>query len=408
MKNDILQRFLDERLLDLGEDPKRFDDLKVAAERVAESLRENPRQLANSASVLLGGQLADSEPVLELCREAIIKQWPTYRSRFPSDTIQLFRAILLEAIAGVTKDTSNPTYAAIVFYSTHGLLPYLATARENSIFREFLFDLGQQVEAEASRHWIKTSSALSGFQNDDELSEIPSIDTNWLKQALKNAAGPSGKAGANQQWPGSNAEWLEHYGDASAAAISESIGAVLKELLPTIQEQHNAIQTITSILHQGLGDNLRADVLYWKTALFSQARNTSYRELSEDSAVYWMAWDLHCRIPRFHPESVEFFLRETARAAIGDRAAKKKLTLEQFSSAIRSEAEFIGREIQLQIPTGHRLTPLEAVYASVTNALEPDTASSHTGIPPQTAISRDEIAVLLFRDFQVLRLAGDK
>ena len=57
-------------------------------------------------------------------------------------------------------------------------------------------------------------------------------------------------------------------------------------------------------------DNMRAEVLYWKEALFSPSKKVSYRQLSPDGAVYWAAQDLHLRVPRFHPLSIEFFLRE--------------------------------------------------------------------------------------------------
>lgn len=403
MQTDVLQKFLDQRLLDLGEDPKRFDDLEKAAEEVAKSLRANLHLLANGAALLLGN-VDDDEPVLDLCREAITTNWPTYGSRFPSSPTQLFRAVLLEAIARVTK-SSDPLFAAIVSYSTQGLASYVVSAREESIFRNFLSDLAQLVETEAARIWGLPRFTSSNFANDGD-PEVPDIDLKALKQALKNAAGVSGATGANPQWPGSNsAEWLEHYAEGSAAAISKAVSEVLHDLVRELEDQTTKrIEAFKSVLDQGSSNNLRADVLYWKAALFSPSRRISYREMSEDGAVYWMAYDLHSRIPQFHPQSVEFFLREALRAAIGDRAAKKRLKLEQFGSAIRSE----GAYMNLATPEDavHRLTILEAVQRSASDQLDPHVASSNTGIPPETMISRDEIAVLLFRDFQVLRLIG--
>jgi hypothetical protein len=409
METDILQRFLDQQLLDLGEDPKRFEDLREAADDVAKTLREDPRQLVSGSSVLLGGELADTEPVLELCKDAIANKWPTYRSRFPSNTTQLFRATLLQAIARITDEDPDSSFSAIIFYTTVGLLPYLATGREDSVFREFLLSLGQNVETNASRHWALTSSALSNLDYGSATPETPVVNVETLSQALKSAAGVTGEDGANQAWPGSNtAEWLDHYGQNSAAAISTAVGAVLRDLSPKIIEQSrtDTQAVVRSMLNEGAGDSIRAAVLYWKAALFSPAKGISYREMSPDSAVYWSAYDLHTRVPKFHPQSLEFFLRETVRAAIGDKAAQKKLTLEQFSAAISSEAEMIGSPSE--IVAGHRVTPLRAVQAAATNKIGAHAASVQTGIPAETTISRDELAVLLFRDFQVLRLAGDE
>jgi hypothetical protein len=407
MDTDILNKFLDQGLLDLGEDPKRFEDLKGAAADVAKALRENVRLLSNGSSVLLGGELDDTEPVLELCKNAIANKWPTYRSRFPSNTTQLFRATLLQAVARITEEDPDCSGSAIVFYATVGLLPYIAAGREDSVFREFLLGLGERVESEASRHWSVTGSELSTFEYSSATPDVPAINIKTLKQALKNAAGASGEEGANPEGPGSNsAAWLEHYGQGAATAISKAVGSVIGDLIPKIVEQGRTDidEAMGSMLAGGVADNLRADVLYWKAALFSPAKGISYREMSPDSAVYWTAYDLHMRVPKFHPQSLEFFLGETLRAAIGDDAAKERLTLEQFGAALTSEAEAIG--VTAEIDARHRLTPLEAVQASATNQIDAHAASVETGIPSETTIAREELAVLLFRGFQVLRLVG--
>src|SRR5216684_9090277 len=101
MQSDILQKFLDQGLLDLGEGTEKFGYLKAAAEDLAKKLQENRRSLVSGSSVLLGGELGENEPILNLCKDAITTHWPTYRSRFPSNTNQLFRATLLQAIAGI-------------------------------------------------------------------------------------------------------------------------------------------------------------------------------------------------------------------------------------------------------------------------------------------------------------------
>jgi hypothetical protein len=237
------------------------------------------------------------------------------------------------------------------------------------------------------------------------------IDAKTLKEALKNAIGPAGGSGANPQWPSSNAgEWLEHYGGGSATAISVAITSAIKDVVPKLvaQSRSDALAAVKAMNDKSVGvaaDNLRADILYWKEALFSSSKNVSYRQLSHDGMIYWAAQDLHQRVPRFHPLSVEFFLRETVRSAIGDREAKKRLTLEQFSAGAAADVES-ALSTPSDIDISQRLTPLQAVHASVAKKLDAHEASVRTGIPPQTAIQRDEMAVLLFRDFQVRRLAG--
>jgi hypothetical protein len=79
---------------------------------------------------------------------------------------------------------------------------------------------------------------------------------------------------------------------------------------------------------------------------------------------------------------------------------------EPFSAGVAADIESRSLPVAGDIHAGQRLTPLEAVLRSAAKKMDAHEASVQTGIPPQTAIQRDEIAVLLFRDFQVRRLAG--
>ena len=413
MQTDILQKFLDKGLLDLGEDRERFGYVKSAAEDLAKKLLENRRDLVTASSVVMGGEISEDEPMIKLCKEAITTHWQTYGSRFPSKTIQLFRAILLQAIALITEQDSDNSNTGIIYYTTCGVLPYVATKREDEIFREFLSGLAQKVEDQAAAVWaLPRNSEPPKIKYGDAMPSAAAVDAKVLKEALKNAIGPAGGNGANPNWPSSNAtEWLEHYGVGSADAISAAIASVIKDVVPKIVTQSRndtlaGVKTMNDTLVGVAADNLRADILYWKEALFSPSKKVSYRQLSHDGMIYWAAQDLHLRVPRFHPLSVEFFLRETIRSAIGDKEAKKKLTLEQFSAGVAADIEPRSLPTACDVHAGQRLTPLEAVLRSAAKKMDAHEASVQTGIPPQTAIQRDEIAVLLFRDFQVMRLAG--
>jgi GTPase-associated system helical domain len=412
METDILQKFLNKGLLDLGEDRERFGYIKSAAEDLFKKLLENRHHLIGASSVVMGGEISEDDPTMKLCKDAVTTHWETYGSRFPSKAIQLFRATLLQAIALITEQDPDTSNTAIIYYTTSGLLPYISTKREDEIFREFLSGLAQRVEDRAATIWaLPKNSEAPKMQYGDGTLPAAAVDAKVLKEALKNAIGPAGGTGANPNWPSSNTpEWLEHYGGGSADAISAAIASAIKDTAPKIITQSRSdTQAAVKMLNDklvGVGaDNLRADILYWKEALFSPSKQTSYRQLSDDGVIYWAAQDLHLRVPRFHPLSLEFFLRETVRSAVGNKEAKKKLTLEQFSAGAAADVESL-----LPTPTDvqdrQRLTPLQAVQASVAKELDAHEASVRTGIPPQTAIPRDEIAVLLFRDFQVKRLAG--
>jgi GTPase-associated system helical domain len=243
MKTDMLQKFLDNGLLDLGEDRERFGYIKSAAEDLAKKLLENPFDLVAASSVVMGGEISEDEPIMKLCKEAVTTHWQTYGSRFPSKAIQLFRATLLQAIGLITDQDPDTSKTAIIYYTTCGLLPYVATKREDEIFREFLTSLAQRVEDEAARVWaLPRNIDAPKIQYGDGMPAGGTVDAKTLKEALKNAAGPGGGNGANPQWPSANTnEWLEHYGGGSANAISAAIAAAIKDVVPKIVGRAGAI-----------------------------------------------------------------------------------------------------------------------------------------------------------------------
>ena len=409
MESDILQTFLDQGLLNVGEEVDKFDYLKRAATDLAERLKKDRRSLIAASSVLLGGDLAVSDPIYAQCESAIKLQWPTYRSRFISDVSQLFRAALLQATAHVTAE-SDVANAAIVSFTANGLLPFLATRREDAIFREFLLSCGSKVEAEAERIWGSRRSVSPSNIESVDLFAIPEIDATALATALKAAGNVAAQSGTNPHAPNGNpAEWMNHFGNTSAQAIAASVAGVLKDLVPKIVGQarddtNRAIGPIKSAFDAVTSDTLRADVLYWKEALYSPSIQQSYRRLSPDNVVYWAANDLHLRVPPIHPQSVEFFLRETVRAAIGEEMATEKLTLAKFFQAVALHPE--GIVCSHEFISDARLTPLGALHAVVARQVGAEGASTQTGIPLSVAIPREDLAVLLFRDFQAQRLAG--
>ena len=153
MESDILQKFLDRGLLNLGEDTDKFTYVTSAASDLANALKQDRQKLIRASSMLVGSTLAEGEPLVGECEEAVKTHWPTYRGRFPSGTAQLFRATILQAIANITREESDVDCAAIVFYTTAGLIPLATAETDDDIFREFVSAFGNRVEAEAVKLW---------------------------------------------------------------------------------------------------------------------------------------------------------------------------------------------------------------------------------------------------------------
>lgn len=287
MESAILQQFLDLRLLDVGEGTDKFAYVEKAAEDLAKVLKRQRRTLIRSASVLLDERLAEGEPIVASCEEAIKKQWPTYRGRFQNDTDQLFRATLFQAVAHITAD-ADITSAAIVFYTGISLLPFLTAAREDDLFRAFLLNLADRVEAKAAVAWTRPSlPALPKIEYAEDLDiNIPGVDSKLLSDTLKAAAGPVNNVSmSNPSWPGADEAWLSHYGKASAEAMKLAVSTALNDLVPEMankaREDDGKIVALLEHMYQqsaDSGDYRRADLLYWKEALYSPFKRTSHPE----------------------------------------------------------------------------------------------------------------------------------
>jgi hypothetical protein len=203
---------------------------------------------------------------------------------------------------------------------------------------------------------------------------------------------------------------LNRFGKASADAINAALTAVLKDLVPRIipriqDDNSKTVGLVNEALERGAsGNNLRADLLYWKETLYSPAKKVSCRRLSPDAAAtYWVAYDLHKQMTPLHPIRVEFFLRETLGAALGNNAAIEPVALEQFCCALGSE---LAPDGSWPPPSDdERLALLDAVYGIAEKKIETQEVARCIGIPAISRIPREELAaVLLFRELQARRL----
>jgi hypothetical protein len=411
MPAEVVQQFLDQGLLNLGEERDKFDYVANAAAELAETLRDDRRLVFRSASLLMASGSLAPEPLVNLCAEAIKKQWPTYQSRFPGEPRELFRATLLEALHQVAS-SEDTSYAAIIFYAASSLLPYVTPAREEELFRRMIVQLGGRVEAQAAVYWVPpTLGELDEPSFGKGTVALPAVNVKPLLEGLKGAAGPAtGIAGANPQWPSANSqEWLEHFAKTSAEAIGAIVAAAIKDAATKLISQARAdavlaVRGLGSALSGNQFEHRRADLLYWKESLYSPSRRTGYRSMQDDEAAYRMAVDLHAQVPALHPHSVEYFLRETLRDALGDGRATGLRNLGSFCEALKRGDELARGNLN----PDERLLLVEAIGGAAGHGLPIGDLLRRVGVDAEREVALEELAVWVFRDLQVRRLLEAK
>jgi GTPase-associated system helical domain len=393
MASHILQTFLDRTLLDLGEGTDKFEYLTKAAQDLSEKLRGDPAALVSATSALLGGEIPPTNATYILCDTALKLQWPTYRSRFISRGDMIFRAALLQAIDTLVRGDSGEKFAAIVYYTATGLLPYLSTRSEAAIFKELYDQCASRVEPAANRLWNPeaTSGDLAAV-----LSSLPTLDVERLTKQLIKVGTPAPSGDNPHAMASAPVEWMSHFGKGVAEVIRVAWLPTYKELVTKLWNGFDQSFTL-----RAEASRLRSNLLYWKTALYHDGSQQSFRAMKHDYAILHMAYDLHLQVPLLHPKSVEYFLREAVGEAIGAAAAEKKISLQAFCKSVAEDDVRVGLEPTFRLDT--RVTPGEAVLLAATRAADPADVVALTALPP-TTFSRLELAVEIFRASQVLRL----
>lgn len=396
MTSDILQKFLDEQLLSLGEENDKFEFLTKASAELSDRLRGDRPALVAATSTLLGGEMPQTDSTFILCDAALKKAWPTYRGRFVSDVDMLFRAALLQGISNLVADKDNG-YAAIVYYTATGLLPYLSTHKEGGIFKELYNYCAQRVERDANLVWSPDPAPVD---LDGVKKSMPAVDVEGLVKQLIRVGTPAANGGDNPHALASSpVEWMNHFGKGAAEGIRALLQGTYKDLV--WETLRRVEETVTARAESA---RLRSNVLYWKTALYHSDSQKSFREMKPDHAIYHMAYDLHRQVPRLHPKSVEFFLREAVCDATGTHA-EKKLSLQTYCKSLAEDGVDVVRRDELKGDT--RILPGRAIRLAAAKEVQPEEAVALTGLPANTTMSRVDLAIEMFRDYQVSRLAKE-
>jgi len=413
MPSSVLQEFLNLRLLDIGAEDSRLEKLNEAADELAQSFVNTPKD-AVAPLLAAWDPSAGADPALTAIGVVLQSHWPTFRGAFPDEPLTLYRAIVLEAVARAMEQQT--VLAIAVNFIGGNVLPHLNVGQEERI----LSNLMGQAKAVADRRLAEVWPPHS--QNDPvapfELPALPApkkTDANaWFPQVAA-AAGPStNKAGVslnapNPHWTNQPQHWSWEFADrmapllaelqdmATAAAVKISagalkslgnaIGAKINDFLGTEQARSNHLQNSSRLL-------------WWRQALYSETADSPYRKLHPAVAALHMAYDLAELLPVVYPPAVESLLFEAVKAATGARA-EEEVAIGELLEAQRQHTQ--GNDspwlAEQQTPAGSRSLLVQAL-ANSTAAKK--TELPKLGIDPDTKLSLADWAIWLLREVKAL------
>ena len=435
MADDVLLKFLNKRLINVGGDDNKLEHLRQTATDLVGVLEKTPAKACPFALVAFDPHVPATDPTVIEVEDALRERWQTYVNTFSDTPVTVFRAILLDAL--ISACSRNDTVAAAFVAFARNVLPFMEVGDEQELWADIVVSIEEKVEERSKREWATPASISVPDIKFKSVSEAEvriaskKVSASRLKPKFEAAVGPHANdpdgtqrdTDGNPYWPHNHPhEWAYEFGTRTADAVGDTINRAIGGLSVEGLDLPQYTQEITGVISAHLTTTLQAvssataglqrrtDLLWWKEALFSPSARGSYRDMTSFGAATLMALDLHQQIPTFSPAGVAAFLRETV-------VSLPTLDLEETSS-IR---ELVEKTRDTDILSHLRTNAAKLVSAPLGRCSilaiigHPDAISrlddpgfrDHIGVKPDTALTLPDWSVWIFRELQAARAVAE-
>lgn len=421
MEYNYLQGFLDARLFILGEDNSQYQNIVATVPVVKKALLKEKMSFISYVLLALDSTDHLQDPLLDEVEEALKRKWPTVRNKFSDQPTTLLRAIIIEALTQIAKESTEK--AAIIYLSGITYYTYLKKGQESKILSNWLSDLGSLVEDIAAKEWtlVLDSSSL----------KLPQLTLPVLKTEAISLKGANLRAGFYEA--AMNGNNVTHSYSSSgpivegwAQAFSEKASKAVTDALQLgFQEQGQGFKhfDLTTPLNnfftefkQSLNDflrsnvqstqrlNLRTNLLWWKETLYSHGQQMPYRQISVEAAPIIMAHDLMQLVPSIYPTAVDHFLKETA-GKIYEETEKPVSDWVDLLAGSQGKEVLQSIQIKGEVPVG-RISLLTFLHLVAKNTENVGNLQQRTGLDQSAKLKFTDLTVYLFHDLQAHNLVG--
>ena len=436
MAYEIIQDFLRQNLLDLGEDESRWEHLTTTADAIRNNLIKTRWKVAPYLLTALDSDCPADEPIFEEVEELLMQRWRLLRQRFAAERPrQILRSIILQALHDLVREDHSSGCVVWLCGSSYVEHAHIPTATANIIGMILSssqqafssLDIASDEKQEIVSHEIDQDGVKSdkdiqpeSVENATEFSEVNSKDfrnRKTLELIWASFFGYSYQGGniPDKFRPVEQAIWddIESWADefpprvaSFFLAFSKHIEKVIKQdaqsefqsLLRrlTVEEQAISIRSNFGVMRQS--------VLWWKHSLFSPKLRLSYRQLDSPVAAICMAIDLSDMLPAAYPISVDFVLAETVADLLrhSDRTGFEKSSLGEILSELNNSNDLHVLDSQITSRT-HPLgrgTLMDFVEALIQRQVSFNDLQAKVGCSFETEINVPEFSVWLFRNLQ--------
>lgn len=422
MSDRLLDRFLDDKLLDLQGNDEWYEHVTATAGALSAELRANPRQIVPFAYAALLPDVGDDDPTVRQTLGLLKAEWKTYASVTMASPTALLRAIIFDALLSVTEhDKRSLSVLALLCASA---LPHVSVGREATLWHQALRELLQAVELEAEAAWSVPSRVFvppfPEFKAPSVTASLKGKQVNKteLERAMRAAAGPADEDGesteGNEYWPHQGDPWSHDFAPLAAKAVNDAIvqaTGTRTVSLNTARFSAALVSVLTEYLQSFLdqvastahGLELRSRLLWWKEALASPSAHVSYRDVDPRTAPGLMAYDYQVALPSLAPVSVTAFLREAICTLLPD---EESATLLEWIRALAADphTEALREAVRaIHLPEGF----VPAVSLAAMAEPTADAIKRRTVFAPTAMLTPSQFGVLVFLELQVVKAAGE-
>lgn len=430
MTSDILIRFLNAGLINVGGDDAKLERLKETSADLAAVLKKTPSKTTAFALIAFDPEAPIDDPVIKEVVAALQNRWATYVNTFSGTPVAVIRAMLLDALVQAASEVDNVGVAFAT--SARNALPFMEAGNERAIWGDVVADIERQVDARAESEWATPESInvpamqYAAPEAVQVITSPPNIGKDMLVKRFEAVAGPSNAAGqgtgGNPNWPNNNQQWVTEFGTRMADVISEVAAAVIKgyqikpiDLSGPLKNLSQAVtahvdETLKAVSIATTGLQRRTNLIWWKEALYSPSVRISYRGIPITTAAALMSFDLHKQVPTFSPASVAAFLCEAVLSLPSADSARVRPIRDLLREALESPELARLREAAAQLvpePVGRG--PLLGLLRNNTDQriLDDGQFRALIGVSAETPLTAAEWATWLFRELQAARAAQE-
>jgi hypothetical protein len=426
----------------LGGDDDRFNKMERAAKAMAKDLDAKPSQLIRAILVGLDPDIPADDPTLDWAKRALVTEWKSMGSVYPSTPVTLLRALLLDAC----EQAGEGRNAAILWLTAADTLPLMRLGKEEGAVRDMVEAFAERTEQSAlmvpAVQGGEPSLPSLGIPRALAAPQSPKLNREALPQWVAATVGPNhhGKKLANanphalafDHYNHTNfAQWSSEFADRMATVLADLWDSQADEFTKQcaqLSQQLNASQEAFSTMlisaltsqqrwMQGAleansastrAEQTRLNALWWSEALYSATMHCSYRELSPPLAAVMMALDLLDLVTAPTPASVAYLLAESVNRLPGAAFEQKRSFIELLKElrALRDELPKAWAAQRLKSPSKGRLSLRDVVFSVLREGeLDINNALARAGISDDLSLCLPDLARAVFRQEQAVQLA---